>query len=245
MAGMASALRSSSHRGKLLAAELNVSPVSFAHDFQHNKLNPSARLGIDVLAGIGAPGTSSSSFSSGLQQQLRPEPQPQAQARPCVRPSRQSIAHRRPANRPLQPTEKPRASDDTGGTVQPQSSSSTNDAQPAQPPGSPADANAKDGQGAEVRDAESSVARPGKKAEAADSNSFSTDLPALIAALLPDCRPQMRQNLPQTAGTPMSWQVTAGKNPANSGLRPCWLMGAKARKPGTAGWSGFCRCAGW
>ena len=216
----------------------NVSPLSFAHDFQrHNKLNPSARLGIDVLAGIGAPGTSSSSFSSSLQQQLRPEPQPQAQA-PSA-PVRQT----EPAvDRPPSPgeqaataqAEKPRASDDTGGTVQPQSSSSTNDAQPAQPPGSPADANAKDGQGAEVRDAESSVARPGKKAEAADSNLVSTDVPALIAALLPGLQ---ASNAAKPAADSGHADVLAGdsrkKSLQNSGLLPTLL--ADGRKGSQAG----------
>lgn len=215
-----------------------VSPVSFAHDFQrHNKLNPSARLGIDALAGIGAPGASSSSFSSSLQQQLRPEPQPQAQA-----PSA-SVRQAEPAvDRPPSPgaqaataqAEKPRASDDTGGTVQPQPSSSTNDAQPAQPPGSPAAANGKDGQGTEDRDAESSVARPGKKAEAADSSLVSTDLPALIAALLPGLQ---AANAAKPAADSGHADVLAGdsekKSLQNSGLLPTLL--ADGRKGSQAG----------
>ena len=217
----------------------NVSPASFAHDFQrHNKLNPSARLGLDALVGIGAPGASSSSFSSSLQQQLRPEPQPQAPSA--------SVRQAEPAvDRPPSPgaqaataqAEKPRTSDDTGGTVQPQSSSSTPDAQPAQatqPPSSPADANAKDGQGAEVRDAESSVARPGKKAEAADSNLVSTDLPALIAALLPGLQ---AANAAKPAADSGHADVLAGdsekKSLQNSGLLPTLL--ADGRKGSQAG----------
>ena len=217
----------------------NVSPASFAHDFQrHNKLNPSARLGIDALAGLGAPGSSAPSFSTTLQQQQRPDPQPQ----PPSAPVRQAEpATDRPPSPRDQATasqaEKLRTPDDAGGTAQQQSSSSTNDAQPAQatqPPSSPADANAKDGQGAEVRDAESSVARPGKKAEAADSNLVSTDVPALIAALLPGLQ---ASNAAKPAADSGHADVLAGdsrkKSLQNSGLLPTLL--ADGRKGSQAG----------
>ena len=48
----------------------NVSPVSAAQVFQRqSKLNPSARLGIEALVGIGAPGSNAPSFSNTLKQQ--------------------------------------------------------------------------------------------------------------------------------------------------------------------------------
>ena len=217
----------------------NVSPVSVAHDFQrHNKLNPSARLGIDALAGIGAPGSSTSSFSSTLQQQqqLRPDPQPQAQ--PPSAPVRQAepTADRPPSSgeqATTSQTEKPRTSDDTGGTAQ-QQSSSTNDAQPAQPTSTPADANGKEGQSAEGTDAESSAALSGKKTETSDSDPARMDLPALIAALLPGL--QTANTAKPAAGSTNADALTGDsgkKSLQNSGLLPTLL--ADGRKGSQTG----------
>lgn len=214
----------------------NVSPVSVAHDFQrHNKLSPSARLGIDALAGLGAPGSSAPSFSTALQQQQRPHPQPQ----PPSAPVRQAepATDRPPSPRDQAATsqaEKPRTPDDAGGTTQQQSSSSTNDAQPAPPAHTPADAKGKDGQGAEARDAESSAALPGKKTEAADADSKSTDLPALIAALLPGL--QASNTAKPAAASTNADALTddnGKKSLQNSGLLPALL--ADGRKGSQAG----------
>ena len=207
----------------------NVSPLSFAHDFQrHNKLNPSARLGIDALAGIGAPGASSSSFSSSLQQQqqLRPEPQPQAQA-PSASVRQAEPAADRPPSPGTQATatqaEKPRPSDNTRSTAQQQSPPNTNDAPPTQSTNTAADTSSKDGQGAEDRDA-----------EAADADLATTDVPALIAALLPGLQ---ASNAAKPAADSGHADVLAGdsrkKSLQNSGLLPTLL--ADGRKGSQAG----------
>ena len=220
----------------------NVSPVSVAHDFQrHTKLNPSARLGIDALAGLGAPGSSAPSFSTTLQQQQRPDPQPQ----PPSAPVRQAepAADRPPSPRDqatASQAEKPRRPDDAGGTAQQQSSSSTNDSQSTQPASTPADASGKDAQGAEGKDAESSAALPSTKAEASDSAPAhpllptSTDLPALIAALLPGLQ---AANAAKPAADSLGADALTGdsgkKSLQNPGLLPALL--ADGRKGAQAG----------
>ena len=207
----------------------NVSSVSAAQEFQRqSKLNPSTRLGIDVLAGIGAPGSNAPSFSNTLQQQQQ-QRRADSQPKPPSAPVRQAEqAPSRPPSSPSEPTtvsqaEQAPAPDRTPDTAQQQPSSDKSDAQPAQSTNGQTDTSGKDGQGAEDRDP-----------DGANADLASTDLPALIAALLPGL--QTTNTAKPAAGSTNADALTGDsgkKSLQNSGLLPTLL--ADGRKGSQTG----------
>lgn len=241
---------------RLVNMNSNVSPVSAAQDFQRqSKLNPSARLGIEALVGIGAPGSNAPSFSNTLkqqqqQQQLRADSQPQQPPEP-VRQAEQARS-RPPASpsesAPAAQAESAPAPDQAPGTTQQQPSSGTNDAQSAQSENGQADASGKNGPGAQGTGGESSAAPPSKNTEAADAAAANpllppaTDLPALIAALLPGLQ---AANAAKPAADSTNADALAGdsgkKSLQNSGLLPTLIADGRkgAQAGGRQGGNGF------
>ena len=222
----------------------NVSPISAAQGIQRQKntLNLSSRIGIDALAGLGAPGSSAPSFSNTLQQQLRPDQQ-QKPPSDLVREAGPDRSRSNPAEPPTaSQAEKARLSEEGSSTAQQQPSPGATNTQAAQSATGQPDASGKDVQSRADTGSEALAKPSGKKTEASDTEPASTDLPALIAALLPGLQ---ASNAAKPAADGESIDALAGdsrqKSLQNSGLLPSMLTdGRKGAQAGAKqGGNGF------